>query len=253
MEVPAFLGGSVKVHGAKGILVEFLESLVVSTHEVVNLEHLSGQLVAVFVGRPEEGVSSGVLVGVEPGDGLSTGVLVGIHALPLVEDERALGKVIEGILLSLLLLLTIILLIGSGLLLLLGLLLFLGLLNLGLGVGLLLLFLLGNGNGLGKGDRTLHGEEVGLVDDGGEPAGGVHETSAEGGVEDLNNQCQPLMVLSSLLIVISYQLEQADEGGGDNDISKGQAVAHQIGASGEVGVQDLEDLLDFLTSLLGGL
>lgn len=184
-EVPV-ARGSIKVHGSKGILVELLESLEVSTNKVVDHEDLSGQLAVVFVGGPEEGVSSRVEVAVEPGEGLGAGVLVGVHTLPLIEDERALGEEVEGVLLLLLLVnLLFLSIVGGGLgFLLLGLSLNLGLLLLGL-LSLLLLLLLGNSDLLGEGHSSLDGEEVGLVDDGGEPASGVHEASAEGGVEDL--------------------------------------------------------------------
>lgn len=57
LEIPSLLGGTVQVHGAKGILVELLESLEVSSDEVVDHEDGCGQLAVVLVFGPEEGIS----------------------------------------------------------------------------------------------------------------------------------------------------------------------------------------------------
>lgn len=140
-------------------------------------------------GGGSERHTSGIVVRVEPGKGDSAGVVVRVHALPLIHDERALGEVVEGVLLLFLLLAFLLFsFIASGSLLLLGL-LFLRLgLSLGLGLLLWLLFLFllgGDSNLLGEGGGTLDGEVVGLVDNGDEPASGVHESGAEGGVKHL--------------------------------------------------------------------
>ena len=60
LEIPV-TGGAVDVHGAKGILVELLQSLEVPTNEVVDFERLRFQLPIVFVLCPEEGITCNII------------------------------------------------------------------------------------------------------------------------------------------------------------------------------------------------
>jgi len=210
----------------KGVLASSLETLGEATGQVGGHEHLGEILVVLVVSEPE-GPSIGLVVLPEPGKDSSADVLgvVGVDALELLEVELGGGEEIErigGLLGGLVL---VLLISGSGR----------GVGGSGGGGGG------SSGGGLGlvdghlsaQGERSGYRDEVGLTNDGGEPAQHVSEGLAELGVEE--------------------HLHTGVEGGAEDDIGQSDGLSNQEGAGQQAVVQGGQKLNQISLSSLSGL
>ena len=220
------VGSTDDTDGTEEVLAGSLKTVEETADLVVGHEG-DGQLLVVFEVDAPDGEALGVKVLVEPWDGTLAGVEVGVLTLPLLEVERGLGQVIQGVLSLGLggdkgLLLLLVGLLGLGLLLSLWL----------LGLGLLSLWLLSLDRGLESG---LGLDELGLavVKDGGEL--GV----VDDGV-DVTDDVGDLLAAS----LVDETGEGVGEGSNDNDVGEGDALSDEVGLGDEDLVKSLKTSKD---------